>query len=215
MPNKTLEEKLTEGRQYREFTVSDFELRTLEDGQKTVRGYATTFDRPYVLYREPGYVFLEQVDRAAFQDCDLSDVIMQYDHEGRVFARGSNNTLQITPDNFGLLTMAYLGGTQIGNQLYEEIDGGYTTKMSYGFRVAEDKREVTEDYETGDIRVLRTILKIEKVYDVSAVSLPANDMTSIAVRSYGEGVIAEVKEEFLALKNRERQKKKIKIMLNL
>ena len=52
-----------------------------EPERRIVDGYAATFDDPYELYRESGYVVMEVVDPAAFNECDMSDVIMQYDHE--------------------------------------------------------------------------------------------------------------------------------------
>lgn len=211
MSLKTLEAKLNEGRQYRDIDVSSFERRE-DNGEKIVEGYATTFNQPYVLWDEPGYTVMEQVDARAFEETDMTDVIMQYNHEGRVFARTSNGTLKLTPDDVGLHTKGNLGGTALGNQVFEEIQGGYTTKMSFGFRVGEDKREVTEDRENNHITVLRTITKIAKLYDVSAVSLPANDATSISARSFGEGVVEEIKQELLAREKRERQKKRIKIL---
>ena len=214
--NKTLEAKLSQGRQYRNIDVSGFERRAEGDESKTVSGYATTFNQPYELYRWASdgmiYIVNEQVDRHAFDSTNLDDVIMQYDHEGRVFARTSNKTLELDADDHGLHIRAELGGTEIGRQLFEEIEGGYTTKMSFGFRVGRDKREETEerDEETGirTITVLRTILEISHLYDVSAVSLPANDATSISARSYCDGVIAELTEEF---RQREEQRKRIRI----
>ena len=190
--SKILEEKLKQGREFR-----DMEIRALGDGQdeQIVEGYASTFNEPYLLWEEDGYHVYEQVDRRAFDGCDMADVIMQYDHEGRVFARISNGTLAVTPDDFGLKVRALLGGTELGRQLYQEIKGGYTTKMSFAFIVAEDRREIEENLETGDVTILRTITRISKFYDVSAVSLPANPATTIAARTYGEGVIAEAKAE--------------------
>ena len=217
MANKTIEDRLNEGRQYRNIDVTNFERRTEEEegkSEKIVSGYATTFNDPYILWTEPGYVIREQIDRAAFDECDMTDVIMQYDHQGRVFARTSNNTLATEPDDTGLHIRAKLGGTEIGRQLYEEIDGGYTTKMSFGFKVEEDRRDKAEK-EDGTIEILRTITKISKLYDVSAVSLPANDATSISARSYGEGVIAEVREELAAREERAKQIQKIKLLANL
>lgn len=220
MSLKTIEEKLNEGRQYRNIDVSNFERRAEGDDERTVSGYATTFNQPYELYRDAWngvtYIVTEQVDPGAFDDTDLSDVIMQYDHEGRVFARTSNGTLELDADEHGLHIRANLGGTEIGRQLYEEIDGGYTTKMSFGFRVGKDKREETRerDEETGTetVTVLRTILAISKLYDVSAVSLPANDATSISARSWGEGVVAELREEF---QKREDQRRRLRIKSKL
>ena len=217
MANKTIEDRLNEGRQYRNIDVTNFERRTEEEegkSEKIVSGYATTFNDPYILWTEPGYVIREQIDRAAFDECDMGDVIMQYDHQGRVFARTSNNTLATEPDDKGLHIRAKLGGTEIGRQLYEEIDGGYTTKMSFGFKVEEDRRDKAEK-EDGTIEILRTITRISKLYDVSAVSLPANDATSISARSYGEGVIAEVREELAAQEERAKQIQKIKLLANL
>lgn len=204
---KKIEDKLNEGRTYR--NVQKIEARAEEDGGKFVEGYATIFSTPYELWSMDGYTVLEQIDPAAFDECDMSDVIMQYNHEGRVFARTSNKTLEVKTDDTGLYTRADLGGTELGSQVYEEIAGGYTDKMSFGFKVKEDKREITEDKETGQVTVLRTITKIGKLYDVSAVSLPANDATSISARSYGEGVIAELIEE---VEKREKLKRQIKIL---
>jgi hypothetical protein len=216
MSLKTIQAKLDEGRQYRNIDVSSFERRADDDkGEKIVEGYATTFNQPYQLWSYDGYTVMEQIDARAFDDCDMSDVIMQYDHEGRVFARISNETLSLNADKVGLKIRANLGGTEIGRELFEEIQGGYTTKMSFGFKVGEDKREVTENHEDNTVTVLRTITKITKLYDVSAVSLPANDATSISARSYFDGLIEELKSERLAHEKRERQKKQIKILLEM
>lgn len=212
MPNKDVKEKLTEGRQYR----AVIEVRALpgEGEARIVEGYATTFNQPYELWRDgPDYIFLEQVDRGAFDKTDMSDVIMQYDHEGRVFARTNNGTLELRTDDHGLHIRADLGGTEIGRQLYEEIKGGYTDKMSFGFTVDADERLITE--EAGVVTILRTIKSIGKLYDVSAVSLPANNATEISARSWCDGVIAQLTEERREAEARERKKQKIKIMLNL
>lgn len=212
MPNKDVKEKLTEGRQYR----AVIEVRALpgEGEARIVEGYATTFNQPYELWRDgPGYIFMEQVDRGAFDKTDMSDVIMQYDHEGRVFARTNNGTLELRTDDHGLHIRADLSGTEIGRQLYEEIKGGYTDKMSFGFTVDADERLITE--EAGVVTILRTIKSIGKLYDVSAVSLPANNATEISARGWCDGVIAQLTEERREAEARERKKKKIKIMLNL
>ena len=165
-----------------------------------VEGYATTFNQPYQLWRDKEFTVNEQVDSHAFDETDMSDVIMQYDHEGRVFARIANGTLELEADDHGLKIRANLGGTEIGRQLFEEIQGGYTNKMSFGFTVTGQKREETKN---GDhITVLRTITKIGKLYDVSAVSLPANDATEISARTIGDGLIAEAIEEIRAAEER-------------
>lgn len=189
--------KLADGREYRNIRIQDLTARAREsdnDGY-IVEGYATTFNHCYRLHDSRDLKIDEQIDPHAFDECDMSDVIVQYDHCGRVFARTKNGTLTLTVDSHGLHCRINLGGTEIGRQLYEEIKGGYTDKMSFGFIVEEDTRVVTEDPETGVVTVLRIITRIKKLYDVSAVSLPANDTTEISARSFCDGLIAELTEE--------------------
>ena len=194
--NELMSKKIEQGREYRKMTM---DVRSDLD-EYIVEGYATTFDQPYHLYYydDEGHEVKEQVSKDAFADTDMSDVIMQYDHEGRVFARISNDTLKLETDDHGLLVRAYLGGTEIGRNLYEEIKGGYTNKMSFGFTVTDDEvKEDGRDY-------LRTIKSIGKLYDVSAVSLPANDFTEISARKACDGEIAELEEERLRLEEERR-----------
>ena len=199
-------------REYRKIDAALMETRTAEDGAMIVEGYATTFGQPYELWRDKEMTVMEQIDRNAFAETDKTDVIMQYDHEGRVFARTGNGTLEMTEDDHGLKIRANLGGTEIGRQLFEEIRGGYTNKMSFGFTVKADERKTTRD-EDGHITVLRTITKIGKLYDVSAVSLPANDATEISARMTGDGLIAEVLEEVKAEEERKRRIEEIRNIL--
>ena len=191
-------------REYRKIDAADMETRTGESGEMIVEGYATTFNQPYRLMGDDKMTVNEQVDRNAFAECDMSDVIMQYDHEGRVFARVANGTLKLEEDDHGLKITANLGGTEIGRQLFEEIQGGYTNKMSFGFTVSGEKRERTKNAE-GHVTILRTITKILKLYDVSAVSLPANDATEISSRTISDGLIAEAQEEIRAEEERQRR----------
>jgi len=198
-------------REYRDMTI---EVRTAEDAEveqeerKIVRGYASTFNEPYTLYENDDWRFNEVVDSRAFDNTDMSDVILQYDHEGRVFARMSNNTLTVTPDEKGLLIEADLGGTELGRQLFEEIRGGYTNKMSFGFTVDGEDILDTKD-EDGKSLTVRTITSVRKLYDVSAVSLPANDATSISVRSLTDGEIERIRAERLEAEKLELRRRKL------
>ena len=197
-------------REYRDMTM---EVRTAEtdeapDERKMVTGYASTFNEPYTLYEDESWRFNEVVDARAFDNTDMSDVIMQYDHEGRVFARMSNNTLTVTPDEKGLLIEADLGGTELGRQLFEEIRGGYTNKMSFGFTVDGEDYLDTKDAD-GKALTVRTITSVRKLYDVSAVSLPANDATSISVRSLTDGEIERIQAERLEAEALELRRRKL------
>ena len=180
--------------------------------RKTVAGYASTFNEPYVLYEDEDLIYREQVDRSAFDDTDMDDVIMQYNHEGRVFARITNNTLRVSPDDKGLFIEADLGGTELGRQLFDEIRGGYTDKMSFGFIVSADE-ELRKKDEDGRVDILRTITGISKLFDVSAVSIPANNGTSIGVstRSRIDGVIEEVRAERLEAEKIELERRRAEV----
>lgn len=172
------------------------------DTEFYVEGLATTFNRPYELYEQDGIKYYEQVDRHALAEADLTDVIMQYDHGGRVLARNSNGTLGIEPNEEGLFIFADLGKSKASKEMFQEIDSGLVTRMSWAFTVAEDSYD-------RDTRT-RTILKVRKVYDVSAVSIPANNDTLISARTYFNGVIEEEQQELL---ERKRQLLQIKIKL--
>ena len=209
--NKTALDKMMEGRCYRVIPANNITVRAEEDGRKIVEGYASTFNQPYTLFQADNWTVREQIAPEAFNECDMSDVIMQYNHEGRVFARNTNGTLEVTADDTGLFTRANLGGTQLGAQVYEEIAGGYTNKMSFGFTIGEHKEETTRD-ESGAVDVLVTITKVKKLYDVSAVSIPANGGTSIeavSARDFANGVISGIVEE---VKKREAHKQRIRIL---
>jgi len=185
-----MDKKIENGREYRSMTMN-----VADADDYMVVGYATTFEDPYHLYnttdRNGNEVEVKEVvSRNAFDNTDMSDVIFQYDHEGRVFARLSNKTMTLEADEHGLLVRAYLGGTEIGRNLYEEIKGGYTDKMSFGFTVAKDHMSFDGN------GYVRSIDAVGKLYDVSAVSLPQNGNTEIySARKHIDGVIDELETE--------------------
>ncbi|MGN6713417.1 HK97 family phage prohead protease [Anaerocolumna jejuensis] len=193
---------LTKDREYRSLLPLTPQTQQKRiDSDYYVEGYATTFN-PYLLYEIDGIKYYEVIDRNAFIGADMSDVILQYDHEGKVLARKSNKTLIAEPDNDGLFICADLSKSAAAKELYEEISNELVTRMSFSFTVAE------EDYNR-DTRT-RTIKRFKKIYDVSAVSIPANDGTEISARSYLNGVIEGEKRESL-----ERRKKLLKLKIEL
>lgn len=194
---------IKDNREYRSMiplTIGKDEKRI--DSKYYVEGYATTFDKPYLMWEWDGVKYYEVIDRNALDGADLSDVIFQYNHQGKVLARNSNKTLGIEPNENGLFIYADLSKSTAAKDMYEEIENELVTKMSWAFTVKEDK--YNKDTRT------RTILKIKKVYDVSAVSIPASNDTEISARSYFDGVIEAEKQEML-----ERRKKILKLKLNL
>lgn len=200
-------------REYRAFQVN------AQDDEKRVTGYATTFDEPYTLYSDGDYEVREVIDPSAFDNCDMSDVIMQYNHEGRVFARLSNGTLKLNIDKSkGLEIDADLDGTELGRQVYEEIKGGYTNRMSMGFKVDKSADVWTRQETEGKTIKERRVMSVVKLYDVSAVSIPANPGTSIEARSIDalvNGVIDELRAERLEIERLETERKRAEIRARL
>ena len=185
---------IKDNREYR-----SMELRSAEQGEEknyVVEGYATTFDSPYELYKDGKYIVMEQVDRNAFAEAYTDDVIFQYDHSGMVYARTRNETLKLDMDEHGLKVTADLGSTEASRGVWDAIDKGLIDRMSFAFTVTEDEYQESEQT-NGDMIILRTIKKIGRLYDVSAVSFPANEQTSISARSKFDGVIKELEAERL------------------
>ena len=162
-------------REFRSF--KEFEIRNEQDDM-IVEGYAVTFNEPTVMYSYDGIDYKEQIDDRAFEGTDMKDVIFNYNHGGKVIARTRNKTLELRLDKKGLYIKAKLDGTDEGRKIYEEIKGGYIDKMSFAFTVSESAYD-SENH-------TRTIRKIKKLYDVSAVDIPAYDTTSISARSFFE-----------------------------
>ena len=189
-------------RQYRSFAASNFtpvgNVTADEQGGEPsykVRGYFTTFSQEYELYPRTSDwpAEYEQISPDAFDGCDMTDVIMQYDHEGPVMARIRNASLAIGFDSHGGWCEADLSGCQQARDLYEAIANGLVAEMSFGFTIADDDdgrgTTFTRD-EQGDFHW--TITRIARLYDVSAVSIPANPNTEIEEvrkRSYAASIL--------------------------
>ena len=171
-----------------------------------VEGYASTYE-PYVMFSDGDINYSERIDAHAFDEADMSDVIMQYDHEGRVYARQSNGTLKVFADDHGLKIRADLSKTEGSRRLYEDIKAGMITQMSFAFTVDSDHYE--KETRT------RVIDSIKRVYDVSAVSIPANPGTEISARDYFNGVIEMERAERLAVEIDVRKRKVLKLMLEV
>lgn len=167
-----------------------------------VEGYATTYSVPYCLAEIDGVKYMERIAPDALVGVDLSDVIMQYDHSGKVMARRANGTLVLEPnDQHGLFVAADLSKSVEARNLYEEIKNGLITQMSWAFSVEKDSYDRATH--------TRTIEKIRKVYDVSAVSIPANSDTNISARSFVDGLLDIESREAV-----ERKRQIIRIICN-
>ncbi len=203
---------IRENREYRNFPMVEVRKEGENEPSFLVEGYASTFET-YVLFEDEGIEYKERILPEAFDNCDMSDVIFLKDHEGTVFARTKNNTLTLEVDKNGLLTKTDLSKTSASREMFEEISTGMYSQMSFAFIVDDDEYNTTEH--------LRTIRHIKKIFDVSAVSFPANPTTdiSVATRARFDGFIEQEKAERLAKEEESRKlelaKLKLKAILDL
>ena len=169
-------------REYRSLEIRKAEQRDGEEKNYIVEGYATTFGDTYELYRDGNYIVKETVDRNAFANTDMSDVVFQINHEGRVYARTRNGSIQLDMDDHGLHHRTDLGLTSSSRSVYEDVDAGLYDRMSFAFTVTKDSY-TEEEQSNGDIILTRTILEVGKLYDISVVDFPANPNTAISART--------------------------------
>ena len=165
-------------REYRNMT---FEVR--QDGADPsflVEGYASTFE-PYKLFEMDGVPIYERIEPTAFDEADMSDVVYRIDHEGRVYARSSAGTIKLDIDERGLHHITDLSKTSGSREHFEDIEAGLYPQMSFAFTVEEEHFD--------DENKTRIIDRIAKVFDISAVSFPANPTTEIHVRDHFHGVM--------------------------
>ncbi len=175
-------------KEFRSFNISCRKQEGKTEKSYIVEGYAATFNQEYEITDFSDYRILERIDQDAFNGCQMDDVIFQYNHEGRVFARTTNNTLKIEIDQKGLKVIADLSGTEGGRKLYDDIDGGYINKMSFSFIIAEADMEERINIKDGKKEFVNVIKRIKHLYDVSAVSIPANNFTEISARNLAEKI---------------------------
>ena len=186
---------IRENREYRDLPLFTIEKREEQDKPNyIVEGYASTFEEYKLFDLDENTSVFERIEPDAFKETDMSDVIFQCDHTGKVFARTSNNTLSLMVDDKGLFTRTDLSRTESARQMFEEIREGMYYKMSFAFTI--DTDEVIRESEN---KLVRVIKRIAKLYDVSAVSFPANDTTNISVfsRSAIDGFIESEKADLL------------------
>lgn len=185
-------------REFRSFaSIVKRDADDTDERRYMVEGYASTFE-PYTLWTtEDGVEIKEQIEPDAFAETDFSDVVFRIDHEGPVFARTSNGLVSLDVDEHGLKTRIDLSKTEKARGIFEDIEAGMYPQMSFAFTV---EREAW-DRETHT----RHVEKIGKLYDVSAVSFPANPGTEIGV-SLRDRINGEIEAETAERLEAERQR---------
>lgn len=168
-----------------------FEFRAAPEDEFYIEGYALTFDQPTLMYEWEGVKYFEQIKAGALDAANITDVVLNFDHGGKPVARTKNKTLVLTVDAIGLKVRAYLGGTEEGKRLYQEVKGGYLDKMSFAFTINAD--EYNRDTH------MRTITEVKRIYDVAIVTFPAYESTSVQARSFFE---VEAEKEIAEARNK-------------
>lgn len=210
--NKKLKEELDIKRS---FNVMDF--RAIDNNEeKRIEGHPVVFDS---LTNIANY-FYEKIERTAFDECDLSDVLFFVNHNmdkiplARARANNINSTMQLQIDDKGLFVSATLDveNNQESRALYSSIERGDIDGMSFAFRIKEQRWEnLDTDMPT------RVITKFSKVYEVSAVNMPAYNQTDISARDKNalENAKAELenaKKRNLGSSDEEFRKEQIKFL---
>ena len=160
-----------------------FRAEDTEEGKMEIKGYAAVYDSPET------YAYTEVIAKGAFDDADMSDVVLRYNHNDSfmVLARTRNKSLDLSVDDKGLFMNARLQDdiTEHKN-IFNAIKSGLIDKQSFAFTVEEDEY----DYETDT----RTITKIGKVFDVSVVDQPFYNATDVSVASKNDNFMARREE---------------------
>ncbi len=153
------------------FFSQDLQTRSEEEGKMIVEGYAVVFDSPAT------HGFTEIVDKNAFDGCNMKDVVLKYNHDDShlILARTRNKSLSLRIDDVGLFIRAELIDTTSNRDVYKMIQAGLLDKMSFAFTVEEESWNLDTD--------TRTILKIDRLFDVSVVDTPFYETTSIYARA--------------------------------
>ncbi|MCQ3908930.1 MAG: HK97 family phage prohead protease [Mycoplasmoidaceae bacterium] len=211
--NERMKKFIEKGWNFRNF--QNFEIRAKDDKDKSedeemvIEGVACVFDTETTLFEWEGIEYKEKVDKNAFKEADMSDVIFNYNHGGRVYARTRNDSLHLEIKEDGMHVTVKLNPEDEGHkELYRDIKNGLIDKMSYAYTVSEESYDV-------DTHV-RTVLKIKKLYDVSAVDIPAYDSTSISARSVLDLEKSEMEKlENEILKKKQEQRKRIALAIEI
>lgn len=167
----------------RNYNIFDIMTRSQEDdnGIKKIEGHPVVFEQT----TDIGGYFYEVIDRGAFDECDLTDVLLFVNHNqnkiplARSRRNNGNSTMHLQIDNIGLFMSADIDidNNAEARALYSAIKRGDLDGMSFAFRIKE------QEWLNLDTKMpTRRIKKFAKLYEVSAVNKPAYESTDINAR---------------------------------
>lgn len=162
--------------------LSKMEVRSADENSGfigEIAGYAIVWDTP-----STNLPFKEVIEFGALKDVDLSETLALYNHDfGNVLGRVDSGTLKLTIDEHGLHFVLQIPNTTLGHDVYEQIKIGNLKGLSFRFTVADNG----ESWKNVNGEATRFISKIATMREISIVSVPAYDDTSVEVtRSFKE-----------------------------
>ncbi|MFZ2905335.1 MAG: HK97 family phage prohead protease [Cyclobacteriaceae bacterium] len=143
---------------------------------RTISGYAAVFNRDSKDFG--GWV--ERIDPRAFDERMADDAVALFNHDPNLILARNNVNLKLTIDGVGLRYEFDAPNTTAGNDLLENIRNGNIKQSSFAFIANEVKWYNPSDKNQPSVR---TIMKVERLYDVSPVTYPAYPDTTVASRS--------------------------------
>ena len=164
----------------REYLSFGFEAR-VEGDAMLVDGQPAIFNQPTMWFELDGVKYYLIIDAHALDEAEMGDVVLNIDHEGKPAAKTRNGTLKLDVRFDGLYMGADLSKNATGRELFEDILNKFYDRMSFGY-VIEEVGGDTYDPATHT----RTILRIKRLYDVSAVTWAAFEQTRISTRVWVE-----------------------------
>lgn len=195
-----------------------FEVRADEKQESEekgiVDGYAVVYDKKTDIC---GY-FEETIKRGALDNADLKDVPLLVNHDtdtipvARSRRNNGNSSMTLTVDEKGLKIRAELDlkNNARASELYSAIKRGDISGMSFMFSVKTDEwTDEDTDYPK------RTITEIAKVYEVSAVTFPAYNDTSIGARAVDTESAKKILEKIKRNGHYEDEKTKLRMLIEI
>jgi len=169
----------------RERRIGTIAVEARAEGEpRTLTGYAALYGTEARI----GDLFREVIDPGAFRSAlqRKDDVRALFNHDANhVLGRTTSGTLVLAEDERGLRYTVTLPDTQAGRDLWVSVQRGDVSQSSFAFAVdAEEWRDQRSDM---PLRVVKDV----HLFDVSAVTYPAYDETSVAARSMAKAVQAQ------------------------
>ena len=162
-----------------------FEIRAAEkSGAMTMTGRAVVFDTPALIH-DPLGDYTEIIRAGALEGADLSDVHLFYGHDlTKVPLARVPKTMQLSISPAGLDITAELPDTEAAREVYQAVQRGDLSGMSFAFTVPAGGDEYDPRTNT------RTINRIDKILEISVVPYPAYQQTSVEARSAINGSLS-------------------------